>query len=91
MTMTNASHRHAKHPNKPIKYKPYEVEVSTTLMISGVTLLVTLIGLLIVVPLNGWKMDRKIGFGLIALWSLSTIGNVIVEILGYGGDTLMSV
>jgi sodium/potassium/calcium exchanger 6 len=89
MTVNKASQKHAKHPHRPIKYKPYEIEVSTTLVISGVTLLVTLIGLLIVVPLNGWKMDRKIGFGLILLWSLSTVGNIIVELLGYGGDTLM--
>lgn len=88
MTIHNATHQHAKHPHKPIKYKPYEIEVSTTLVISGVTLLVTLLGLLIVVPLNGWKMDRKIGFGMIILWSLSTIGNVIVEVLGYGGETV---
>jgi len=32
------------------------------------------------------KMDRKIGLGMIILWSLSTIGNVIVEVMGYGGD-----
>ncbi len=89
MTINKASQKHAKHPNHPIKYKPYEIEVSTTLMISGITLLITLIGLLIVVPLNGWRMDRKIGFGLIFLWSLSTVGNVIVEILGYGGDVVM--
>ncbi|KAK5460971.1 hypothetical protein LTS15_003034 [Exophiala xenobiotica] len=88
MTIKNASHKHAKHPQKPIKYKPYQLDVSTTLMISGVTLLVTLVGLLIVVPLNGWRMDRKIGIGLIALWALSTVGNVVVEVLGYGGDTV---
>lgn len=85
LTISRGAHKHAKHPDKPIKYKPYDIEVSTTLMISGVTLLVTLIGLLIMVPLNGWRMDRKIGLGLITLWTLSTIGNVIVEILGYGG------
>ena len=90
MTVHKATHKHAKHPQRPIKYQPYEIEVSTTLMISGITLLVTLIGLLIIVPLNGWKMDRKIGIGLIVLWSLSTVGNVIVEVLGYGGDTLTS-
>jgi solute carrier family 24 (sodium/potassium/calcium exchanger), member 6 len=87
MTVHRASSKHAKHPSKPIKYKPYEIEVSTTLMISGITLLVTLVGLLIVVPLNGWRMDRKIGLGLILLWSVSTVGNVIVEMLGYGGTS----
>ena len=85
MTIRGAEHKHTKHPNRPIKYKPYQIDVSTTLIISGVTLLVTLLGLLIVVPLNGWRMDRKIGIGLITLWTLSTIGNVVVEVLGYGG------
>lgn len=86
MTIHNATYKHKKHPDKPIKYKPYEIEVSTTLVVSGITLLVTLVGLLIVVPLNGWRMDRKIGLGLITLWTLSTVGNVIMEILGYGGN-----
>jgi len=59
---------------------PYPIEVSQTLVISGASLLLTLIGLLVVVPLNGWRMDRKIGWGLVALWCLSTIGNVVAEI-----------
>merc|ERR1712098_335053 len=75
MTIKGANHKHAKHPGNHIEYKPYEIEVSGTLMISGVTLLVTLVGLLLVVPLNGWRMDRRVGIGLIALWTLSTVGN----------------
>lgn len=86
LTVRRAAHKRLKHPDRPIMYKPYAIEVSTTLMISGVTLLVTLVGLLIVVPLNGWRMDRKVGIGLIALWTLSTVGNVIVEVLGYGEE-----
>lgn len=86
MTINKSEKRHHKHPKRPIAYQPFEIEVSTTLMVSGVTLLVTLVGLLIVVPLNGWRMDRKIGWGLIILWSLSTIGNVVIEVLGYGGE-----
>jgi sodium/potassium/calcium exchanger 6 len=86
MTIHKSEKHHRKHPKRPVAYEPFNIEVSTTLIISGVTLLITLIGLLIVVPLNGWRMDRKIGWGLIILWSLSTIGNVIVEILGYGGE-----
>jgi solute carrier family 24 (sodium/potassium/calcium exchanger), member 6 len=91
VTLRHGTKYHAKHPERPMKYKPFEVEVSTTLVISGVTLLTTLVGLLIFVPLNGWRMDRKVGWGLIALWSLSTIGNVVVEILGYGGEWAASV
>jgi sodium/potassium/calcium exchanger 6 len=63
------------------RHAPYKITISKNLMISGVTLLITLVGLLIIVPLNHWKMDRKIGCGLIVLWSLSTLGNVIVEIV----------
>ncbi len=55
-------------------------------MISAITLLVTLVGLLIMVPLNKWTMDRRIGWGLIALWCLSTVGNVVVEVSGWAGD-----
>ncbi|KAJ9191883.1 hypothetical protein DTO164E3_8630 [Paecilomyces variotii] len=58
----------------------YNVNISKTLVISGSTLLVTLVGLLVIVPLNRWKMDRKIGWGLVALWCVSTVGNVIAEI-----------
>ena len=86
MTINGGQHRHDKHPERPLKYKPYHIEIGGTLLISGVTLLVTLLGLLIVVPLRGWRMDRKVGCGLIVLWTLSTIGNVIVEVVGWGGE-----
>jgi sodium/potassium/calcium exchanger 6 len=88
MTMKEANHKHEKHPGKKIKYKPYEIEVSGTLMVSAVTLLVTLIGLLIAVPMNKWVMSRKIGWGLIILWSISTVVNLAVEISGGFGDDL---
>lgn len=58
----------------------YEIEISKVLVISGATLLVVLVGLLIVVPLNGWRMDKRIGWGLIVVWCISTIGNVIAEL-----------
>lgn len=58
----------------------YDIAVSKVLIISGATLLATLIGLLIVIPLNKWRMDRKVGCGLIALWCVTTLGNVIAEI-----------
>ncbi|KAK0126375.1 hypothetical protein ONS95_007981 [Cadophora gregata] len=82
MTIKGANHKHAKHPGKKIEYKPYGIQVSGTLMISAVTLLITLVGLLIVVPLNKWVMSRKIGWGLIGLWSVSTVVNLAVEVSG---------
>ncbi|KAI9781982.1 MAG: hypothetical protein M1839_005575 [Geoglossum umbratile] len=82
----DGNNHHEKHPNKNIRYKPYEIEISSTLMISGATLLITLVGLLIAVPWNKWMMDRRIGWGLIAIWTVSTLGNLMVEITGRGGS-----
>jgi len=31
-------------------------------------------------------MDRKVGIGLMALWVVTTIGNVVVEVTGWGDD-----
>lgn len=87
MTIQGGERRHEKHPARPIKYKPYQIEVGGTLLISGITLLVTLAGLLVVVPLRGWWMDRRVGWGLVALWCASTIGNVAVEIVGWGNES----
>ncbi|KAL8675345.1 MAG: hypothetical protein Q9168_000302 [Polycauliona sp. 1 TL-2023] len=86
MTIREGQHKHDKHPDRPIHYKPYQLEISPTLVISGVSLVVTLLGLLIFVPLNKWKIDRKVGWSLIALWTASTIGNVVVEVMGWGWD-----
>ena len=90
MTIKRGTAKHHKHPDRPIKYKPFFIDVSTTLIISGVTLLVTLLGLLIFVPLNGWRMDKKIGIALIVVWTLSTIANVAVEVSGVAGDTVLA-
>ena len=77
-----ANKRMAKHPDKDFKFKSYHIEVSNTLIVSGATLLVTLVGLLIVVPMNKWVLSRRIGWGLIALWVATTIGNVVIEVTG---------
>lgn len=81
MTIKQAN-KHADHPGKILNYKPYHIDVSQTLVVSAITLLVTLVGLLIVVPMNNWIMSRKIGWGLIILWSISTVVNLGVEIAG---------
>ncbi|QDS67650.1 hypothetical protein FKW77_004706 [Venturia effusa] len=86
LTIKGAKDKQHKHPDRELKFKPYHIDVSRTLMISGATLLVTLVGLLVVVPLRRWKMDRFIGWGLIVIWSVSTVSNVLVEVLGVGMD-----
>lgn len=82
MGITSANEKHRKHPHKPIAYKPYRIHVGGTLMISAITVLITLVTLLIVVPSNKWVMSRKIGFVLIAIWSISTVINLVVELRG---------
>ncbi|PGH04747.1 hypothetical protein AJ80_08477 [Polytolypa hystricis UAMH7299] len=64
----------------------YHITISKTLLISGAGLLLTLVGLLIAVPLNGWRMDRKVGWALITVWSISTLGNVILELASGSGS-----
>ncbi|KAL9096245.1 MAG: hypothetical protein Q9165_001768 [Trypethelium subeluteriae] len=83
MMVRAADKRHHRHPQKEFKYKPYEIDVGGTLLISGVVLLVTLAGLLIAVPMNKWWMDRKIGWGLVVLWVLGTTGNIVLEVSGF--------
>lgn len=82
MTIKAGNGRHDQQPDKPMNYQPYQIDVGRTLIISGITLLVTLLGLLIVVPLNRWRMDKRIGWGLVGLWTASTVGNVIMEVFG---------
>ena len=86
MMIKKANKKHHKNPSSPIKYKPYRIQVNGTLLISAITLLVTLIGLLIVVPWNKWILSRKIGWGLIILWVVSTVVNVVVEVTGVWGQ-----
>lgn len=82
MTIKAAKLEHKEHPGEPIHYGSYHIDVTGTLFISAVTVLVTLLVLLIIVPSNNWMMTRKIGLSLIALWTVGTIANVIVEITG---------
>lgn len=86
MTIKEANKKHAKHPDSPVLYKPYHIQVGATLLISAVTVLLTLVVLLIAVPSNKWVMSRKIGWGLIAIWTVSTIINLVVEITGLWKD-----
>lgn len=82
MTMKTAKHEHKNHPQLPIHYGSYHIEVTGTLFVSALTVLVTLLVLLILVPTNKWMMTRKIGLTLITLWSIGTIVNVVVEVTG---------
>ncbi|KAL2256943.1 hypothetical protein VTK26DRAFT_867 [Humicola hyalothermophila] len=86
MGISSAKQHHHKHPDMPLHYKPYRIQVGGTLMISAVTVLLTLIVLLIVVPSNNWVMSRKIGWGLIGIWTVGTIVNLVMEMTGTWSD-----
>lgn len=86
MMVQDANHHHRKHPGDQYAYKPYRIQIGGTLMISSITLLIILVSLLISVPLNKWILSRKIGWVLIAMWSASTVVNVVVELTGALGD-----
>ncbi|UPX17641.1 uncharacterized protein EKO05_0007983 [Ascochyta rabiei] len=86
MILTKGEHRHERHPSEPVHFKPYHIAVSTTLVISGASLLVTLAGLLVAVPVRRWRMDKWIGWGLLGTWCVSTAANVLVEVLGFSSD-----
>jgi sodium/potassium/calcium exchanger 6 len=66
--------------------QPYVIEVSHSLIVSAVSLLITLVAFLVLVPLNNWRFDRKTGWLLVAIWVISTTVNVILEIVGWGGQ-----
>ncbi|KAH7627408.1 Sodium/calcium exchanger protein-domain-containing protein [Sordaria sp. MPI-SDFR-AT-0083] len=61
MIVSSANKHHAKHPELPFRYKPYKLQVGGTLMISAITVLVTLVSLLILVPSNGSLTPVKNG------------------------------
>ncbi|KAK0657660.1 Sodium/calcium exchanger protein-domain-containing protein [Cercophora newfieldiana] len=86
MGVSSANKQHLKHPDRPLRYSPYRIQVGGTLIISAIGVLTTLIVLLITVPSNKWVMSRKIGFGLIGIWSVTTIVNLVVEATGMWSD-----
>jgi len=86
MSVSSANEKHNKHPGRPIHYKPYHIQVSGTLLVSAIGLLITLLLLLIAVPSNKWMMDRKIGWTLIGIWVITLLVNVGVEWSGKWSD-----
>lgn len=58
----------------------FSIDVSTTLLISGGTLLSILVGFLVFIPLNQWKLDRKTGWAAISIWLAGTLMSVAVDV-----------
>lgn len=88
MTVSKANKKHTEHPQQPVRYKSYHISVGGTLVISAITVLVTLVVLLIAVPANKWVMSRRIGWSLIAIWTVSTIVNLVIELTGVWDEVI---
>lgn len=57
-----------------------KVDFSGTLIVTGATLVINLVALLIVVPMHRWEMNRQIGMGMIGLWCSATLVSCILEL-----------
>ncbi|KAL7329831.1 hypothetical protein PS15p_204856 [Mucor circinelloides] len=60
--------------------EPYVIDVSKTIVVSSIGLLVVLISSLILVPLNGYRMSRGFGYSWIAIYLVCTAINLYIEI-----------
>ncbi|KAK4514547.1 PHO85 cyclin-5 [Mucor velutinosus] len=60
--------------------EPYSIDVSKTIVVSSIGLLVVLISSLILVPLNGYRMSRRFGYSWIAIYLVCTAINLYIEI-----------
>lgn len=79
-------HKHHNHVDGPATWEPYRIQISGSLVISAVTLLVTLLALLVFVPRNKWVLSRRLGTGLVVLWCLGTGVNLVIEATGLWSD-----
>ncbi|KAG0379337.1 hypothetical protein BGX24_000828 [Mortierella sp. AD032] len=59
---------------------PIPLELSPTLFVSIIGVLVTLLTAIVVVPRNGYVMSRTWGYFLLAMYTTCTIVNVVIEI-----------
>lgn len=75
----NLQDPHVRKDGKVRGYGLYRFEASKALFVSGVVLVVGFVGMLIMVSLNGWWMDRRIGRRLITLWCCGTIAGLVLE------------
>ncbi|CCH46099.1 Sodium/potassium/calcium exchanger 1 [Wickerhamomyces ciferrii] len=65
----------------PMKGSPIELELSNTLIVGSIALLINLVFLLIVVPLNKFEMNQFTGWFMVGIWSVATLICVLLEII----------
>lgn len=62
------------------KYKEgYKIEISKTLIVTGLSIISSIVILLIMIPKNNWVIDRKVGIMLIFTWLVATTICILFE------------
>ncbi|CDU25156.1 uncharacterized protein SPSC_04990 [Sporisorium scitamineum] len=67
----------------------YPIDFNPTLLVSGLGLLLILVGTLIAVPMNRFELTRPIGVSLIAAYGLIMTVNLLTEIFWVRGHTVL--
>lgn len=67
----------------------YPIDFNPTLLVSGLGLLLILIGTLIAVPMNNFELTRPIGVSLIAAYVLIMTVNLLTEIFWVRGHSVL--
>ncbi|CAO3628820.1 unnamed protein product [Cunninghamella echinulata] len=62
------------------RQEPYPIDVSSTIIVSSISLLIVLILSLILVPLNHYRMSKMLGYLWISIYIVTMIINLIIEI-----------
>ncbi|ORX47006.1 hypothetical protein DM01DRAFT_1327357 [Hesseltinella vesiculosa] len=60
--------------------EPYEIQMSPTILVSAVSLLIVLLSSMALVPLNGYRMSRKLGYLWISIYLVTMVINLIIEL-----------
>ncbi|KAG2195014.1 Sodium/calcium exchanger protein-domain-containing protein [Mucor mucedo] len=59
--------------------KPYELDIAPTILISSAGLITVLLSTLIVVNINGYHINKELGWWMIIVYSTCTIVNILLE------------
>lgn len=65
---------------------PIPLEISPTLFVSMIGVLLTLLAAIIVVPRNGYMMGRSWGWFLLSVYLVCTTVNVLIEVMTSKSD-----
>lgn len=67
-------------PKTSIWFRTIEFEVNTLLIVSCLGILAAFAVYMFMIPLNNWRVDKKIGLVLIGLYCLTTGSNIYLEL-----------